>query len=642
MKGRPARLMAGLGLALLLAALPLRAVPPEPAAYREAAMQNPRLHDTDGELFCWNARGAADDLVEGYEATGDVRWLEEATRYFDFLIGKLSKDPDGYEGWIGRTIWDVSNRANHAAFRADAKVGDAILLHPMLRFAELVRADAALNARFGAQAQRYVDLAVRIGWEKWNRRGVYYRDAAGFGSYRIKLRFIDAQTWQWVPAPVVTHSENLNKHSAMAIVMLRLWRITGQEEYRTRAQEIFSRLKQLFRYFPEGDRVSWNFWMPHGPHDITGEKLSSWVAVHPNRANYQGEEVARMVEMYDSGLVFDRADLQRLINTNHYMKQADGKWRSSDGSTDAGKLWTSLARFDAGIREQWVAALKDSAKPKDQLDLAYFEKVIAKNTGWARRLLPENEPVTVYEHAPQPGRVLSATVVIPNEIGGDVPSARLVTQTRGAGELKIELLAADGREVFGELYRGAADPKGAIIMPAWDGTNPKTGRREAGEFAVRWSLQDDVRAERVWVKAVGAAAPKGPRGVVITARSHQGKNEPANVIDGDLETRWSAEGNEQWLCFDLGEVTSVGAVEIAFAQGDRRNTLFAIECSLDGQKWESVFDGQSSGRSLALERFASAPAKARYVRYLGFGNSDNVWNSITEMRIIDGNGKLIP
>jgi hypothetical protein len=614
---------------------------PEPREF--AAEANPNLETTDGEQFCWHASAAGESFLRGYEATGDVRWLEGAREYYDFLLGRLTRDPDGREGWIGHSIWEKTSRTDLSGYRTDALVGDAILLAPMVRFAEFVNQDSALAARFAAPAARYVEKAAQIGWEKWNARGTYYRDAAGLGSYRMPAKFIDADTGQWVAAPPVAHSENLNKHSAMAIVMVRLWRVTGREEYRTRAVEVFARLKQLFRYFPGDDRVSWNFWMPHGPHDITGEKLASWVAVHPNRPGYQAEEVARMVEMYDSGLVFDRADLQRLINTNHYMKVAGGNWRSSDGSTDAGRLWPSLARFDAGIREQWAADLKAATRPRERLDLIYLEEVIAKNTGWARRLLREDEPVAVHEHAPQPGRVLSATVVIPNELGvDDATPVRLVTQTRGAGELKIELVAADGRGVFGELYRGPADPKGGVIMPAWDGTNPKTGRREPGAFAVRWSLQDDVRTERVWVKAASSVAPLASRAVVITARTYQGKHEPGNVIDGDLETRWSAEGNEQWLCFDLGEVTAVAAVELAFAQGDRRNALFAIECSVDGIAWQSVFDGQSGGKSTASERFGITPTRARYVRYMGFGNSDNDWNSVTEMRIIDGNGKPIP
>jgi hypothetical protein len=616
-------------------------VAPDPIAFHATVMANPNIAKSDGELFCWHARIGADDLVLGYETTGDVRWLEQAVRYFDFLIGRLAKDPDGYEGWIGHTIWHVTKRADHSAYRADTKVGDALLLQPMLRFAELVKADPALADRFGAAARQYVDLAIRIGWEKWNGRGVYYRDASGLGSYRINPRFIDAKTWQWVPAPVFPHSENLNKHSAMAIVMLRLWRITGRVEFRTRAEEIMARLKHLFRLLPEEDRVIWNFWMPHGPHDLKGDKVASWMDVHPNRPSYQSEEVARMVEMYDSGLVFDRDDMRRLVNTNLAMMpaEANGQWRSANGATTAGKIWPSLARFDERIRERWMQTLRGSDKPKDRLELAYAENVVARQPDRNRLHVTDESQVRVHAHAPQPGRALSATVLIPNRLvtGLEPPDVvRIVTQTRGKGHLKIELLAADGQRVLGTLHEGPAAANGAVSVPTWDGTNPATGLREAGDYVVRWTLGDEVRTEKIVVETGPVARP------AVSASAHQGDHVPANVLDGDLATRWSAEGNDHWLAIDLGSVRDVEGVTVAFMQGDRRNSLFLIQVSDDAAAWRTVFEGQSNGRSTAGERFAFPPTQARHVRYLGQGNSDNAWNSVTEFRVVGPGGRLLP
>lgn len=476
--------------------------PLDPKSFRQGLMKNPRVNNTDGELFCWNAQIGAHDIITGYEATGDVRWLEEASVYFDFLISKLKKDPDGYEGWIGKTIWS-DGRADHEKYRANSKVGDAILLQPMLQFAEIVLVrQPDLKERFGAKAQAYVDLATRIGWESWNRRGVYYRDAAGFGSYHINARFIDAETWKWVPAPMNPHSENLNKHSAMAIVMLRLWRITGKEEYRVRAEEIFARLKNLFRYFPEEDRVVWNFWMPHAPYDILNGKVDGWIAVHPKRGSYQADEVARMVEAYDSGIVFDQADLERIIRTNHYMlaSQSNGKYRGADGVAEAGALWASLARFDEKIRDAVTRKYANPTSAKERIARTYHENVTAKNLGWTRRYVKNPEQIRVFNHAPQPGRALSATVVIPDKILTSANErACLVTQTRAAGPLKIELLDATGQQVLGEIFSGQGSPPDRVLLPYWDGTNPKTKRKDPGAYLIRWTLNSEVRTERVWV-----------------------------------------------------------------------------------------------------------------------------------------------
>jgi hypothetical protein len=66
--------------------------------------------------------------------------------------------------------------------------------------------------------------------------------------------------------------------------------------------------------------------------------------------------------------------------------------------------------------------------------------------------------------------------------------------------------------------------------------------------------------------------------------------------------------------------------------GDSRYAYFAIEVSVDGVNFERVYDGTSSGTTLQLQEFILGDTlQARYVRIVGFGNSQNKWNSITEV-----------
>ena len=616
---------------------------PDARQFANAARANANLATTDGEQFCWHASAAAESFLDGYEATGDAVWLEEAQGYYDFLLGKLTRDPDGREGWIGRSIWD-SPTGKFAAYRTDALVGDAILLAPMVRFAEIVRRVPALARRFGPAAERYVEKARQIGWEKWNARNTYQSDAAGYGSYHMPEKFIDAATRRWVPSPVPVQSENLNKHSAMALVMVRLWRVTGDAQYGRRAEEIFSRLKAMFRHYPAEDRVTWNFWMPHGPYDLADGKLRSWVGVHPKRPAYQTEEVARMVEAYDSGIVFDEADLRRLIRTNRFMMPSvpGGKWRSSDGSSDAGKIWSSLARFDSKIRAVWRTSLQASDKPQDKLELAYDDAVTANHLDWTRRYATDRAAVRVFDHPPQPGAALAATVIIPDRLdlaaGG---KTTLVTQTKVQGELVIELLDATGRNVLGELHRQQVTKEPVILLPVWDGTNPKTGRREAGRYLVRWRLGDEIRTEKIQLVAPAAVLPPALESgeawaeiVAVTANEHQDPYVPANISDGDLATRWTAPGSAAWLSIDLGRSHELVAVDLSVGQGDKRTAFFRLEASLDGTTWTKLFEGASSGKTADFERIRSTPTPARWVRYSGYGNSVNEWNSLNDMRVV--------
>lgn len=121
---------------------------------------------------------------------------------------------------------------------------------------------------------------------------------------------------------------------------------------------------------------------------------------------------------------------------------------------------------------------------------------------------------------------------------------------------------------------------------------------------------------------------------LVTAIGSQEGNPYTNVGDGDLNTRWSQEGWGQWICFDMTEAKDVYAVDMAFYNGDKRQFYFNIETSVDSISWQTVAENMvSSGMTTEMERFAFTPVEARFVRIVCNGNSQNYWNSPTEIRI---------
>jgi hypothetical protein len=110
-------------------------------------------------------------------------------------------------------------------------------------------------------------------------------------------------------------------------------------------------------------------------------------------------------------------------------------------------------------------------------------------------------------------------------------------------------------------------------------------------------------------------------------------NIPANTLDNNFNTRWSAFGDPQWLQFDLQSPQKVSGASIAFYVGNTRQNYFKLLTSLDGVNWTTNFSGQSSGLTTNLERFDLPNIWARYVRYLGHSNSQSGWNSLNEVRV---------
>ncbi|MBN6039054.1 polysaccharide lyase family 7 protein [Amycolatopsis sp. 195334CR] len=136
--------------------------------------------------------------------------------------------------------------------------------------------------------------------------------------------------------------------------------------------------------------------------------------------------------------------------------------------------------------------------------------------------------------------------------------------------------------------------------------------------------------------AVAAGSPLQIAGV--TASADDG-NVPANTLDNDLQTRWSAEGDGVWIQYDLGTTQTVGSVSLAWHKGDTRKDTFDIELSADGATWKTALAGKvTSGTTLAPQNFDFADASARYVRVVGHGNTGNDWTSITETAVLGADG----
>ncbi|MBO9636524.1 MAG: discoidin domain-containing protein, partial [Chitinophagaceae bacterium] len=102
----------------------------------------------------------------------------------------------------------------------------------------------------------------------------------------------------------------------------------------------------------------------------------------------------------------------------------------------------------------------------------------------------------------------------------------------------------------------------------------------AGNYSLTAKATDDSSATTTSAAVnitVGAAPPCDP----VTASGDDG-NVAANVLDNDLNTRWSASGDGQWIQFCLGNPVTVSGVKIAFYNGNVRASRFDIQVSNDG------------------------------------------------------------
>jgi unsaturated chondroitin disaccharide hydrolase len=226
---------------------------------------------------------------------------------------------------------------------------------------------------------------------------------------------------------------------------------------------------------------------------------------------------------------------------------------------------------------------------------------------------------------------------IPNE-----PRDTSAAAIAASGLLELSGLETDAARAQRYLA-SARSMLGVLLRPPWlsDGSGSEAillhgtyskpgGNADTGLIWGDYFLQEAlVRLRRV--------PPSGPALPIaaVTASAHDG-NVPANAIDGNLATRWSASGDGQWLRLDLGASRLVGKVKVAFHLGDQRAARFDLQTSADGSTWTTQARAVTSATTLGAETYDVPDVAARYVRLVGHGATGTPWNSVTEIGVVGG------
>ena len=471
-----------------------------------------------GEHFCWQAASGMGRFVNNFTATKDGDWIKAGIKYCDFLLDLMDTAPDGYKGWIGPYVYDHDRWC-------DVHVGDAILLRGILDVAIVILENPSLKKLYADKAEIYVETAKKHFVEKWDTRGTWREDGP-YGVYVSYNKYLEPDNLkEWKYGDEIKQSEMtlpLNKAMDTAEVCLRLHRITGEKFYRDKAEKVYFWVKSRFQYFD--DHYTWSYWEPFGPWDIDLKRKTTrhWVGVHAYRSGYQAGEVRMIAEAYHYGMVFDQRDMQRIINTNLKVmwnsdkenpefinsngrgkeKSTEGvegfrkRWGHSNATKNAGQLWTGLLEFDQTIRDLYEVQLKKRTGRGRRSQL-YYENVTKKEPPSFRRKHVKgavNVPKFEFTECAD----ISMAAVLPQTISRGEKTI-IANKAFKAGELEIALYSKDGKKKIKQLHKGRVRVDQIFVME-WDGTDPATKQKYAGDYTIRWTLNEGYRQRPITIQ----------------------------------------------------------------------------------------------------------------------------------------------
>lgn len=131
---------------------------------------------------------------------------------------------------------------------------------------------------------------------------------------------------------------------------------------------------------------------------------------------------------------------------------------------------------------------------------------------------------------------------------------------------------------------------------------------------------------------------------IVEASNSYSTDYPDKAIDGDPDTKWSMEGDNHWLRFDMPLPFKISHLLLSFLPDQNFESYFDIFASVDKKSWEPVllnakscdFSGGPQIFDFPLNKTSTDYTS---VKLVGHGNSLNSWNYFSEFKLFGSPGE---
>ena len=221
-------------------------------------------------------------------------------------------------------------------------------------------------------------------------------------------------------------------------------------------------------------------------------------------------------------------------------------------------------------------------------------------------------------------------------------------ETERKSDARFSSVKLNGNDLYGfdpEVFRysyslGEGEALPAVTMEGGSRTEQVVYQQPDGGAFIELRAYDETGLYTPYILSVEPNNPESignyirhkVTGAQVSSEQTDEGNLRAGSYDGDPNTRWSADGDGEWMIHDLGEEQEIDAIGVALWKGAERNFGFEILVSNDGEHFTPLMTQTSSGTTEEIEIYPlEQRVTARYVKYLGHGNSVNGWNNVIEL-----------
>jgi len=298
------------------------------------------------EDITWQVSKYIRIALVAYRLTEDSKYLEMFVERMDTLYDCLAEGADGFLGWYGLPL-ELFRHPEHPQQQVDVMLTSFVTAGLMAEFANVIQEDEILSERYNKTVERYLNLAEEHLVRKWDIRG-QYKDLGKIGAVYI--------THADLKPTKANLTQPHNKHAKIIRALLNLYFATQKDKYLVKAIKLGTRFKHCLTLVD--DHYEWHYWDPAGAWDKDTENPSKWKhwigAEH--KGGYYSLSLSQVVLLYEHGLVFNKTDIERFVNTQItvcWNGDLDSpKWSRVNGqASDQAYLCSWLAPFDASVYE---------------------------------------------------------------------------------------------------------------------------------------------------------------------------------------------------------------------------------------------------------------------------------------------------